>query len=406
MARALAAALPVAEPDSARCAPSGAALGKNANRCGTPDRAATNQRRRDRWEAQRALWDLSTLDRVSKCRRVPRSTAGVSLELRPDGDAQVGGLVSCGSVWSCPRCASRIWAGRGDELRRALDTWHERGGTVALVTLTMRHRKGQGLAMLWDALGDAWAAAASRNRKVRRLRDELGVAGWVRVVEATNGRAGWHLHTHALVFLDMPPEQAQTAVEQLGAAMFDGWSRRLVRAGLDAPLADKGGLDARVLDLREAREHAARYPVKATYERAAYELTGATGKDGRRGNRSHWGILRGFVETGDCADLALWHEWERASKGRRALTWSAGLRNRVGLDVEHTDEELAEDEQRPADCVALISKEAWAGVCALPGGPPQLLEAVERARDPVRGWAVVCALLAEWGLDPPRPPPS
>ena len=389
------------------CAPDGGDAWDYANR----DGKRRDERRRERFDALRALWDFSTLERVRKCRRVPHNSH-VSLNLREDGTAEFGGLTSCGSVWACPRCSARIWAERGDDLTRALDTWHEMGGSVAMVTLTMRHHAGQRLEDLWSALSGAWAAAASQNRKVRRLQNELGVYGWTRVVEVTHGSgAGWHVHTHALMFMAPPcelprgaqqdAERASAAATRLGDAMFEGWSLKLQAAGLDAPIKDKGGLDVRALDLTNAREAVASYQVKATYERAAYELTGNAGKDARMGNRTPWGILRAFVQNGDCADLALWQEWEAGSKGRRALTWSRGLRALLALDAERADDEIAEDESQGAVLVGLVAKDDWAKVCAMRHAPARLLEALEGAAERASAWVAATALLCEWGLSPP-----
>ena len=45
-------------------------------------------------------------------------------------------------------------------------------------------------------------------------------------------------------------------------------------------------------------------------------------------------------------EVDLWHEWERASQGRRQMVWSTGRRNLrqwAGLGMEWTDEEMGLD---------------------------------------------------------------
>ena len=44
--------------------------------------------------------------------------------------------------------------------------------------------------------------------------------------------------------------------------------------------------------------------------------------------------------------MKLWGEYERVSKGRRALTWSVGLRGWACLEEELSDEEVAEQERQ------------------------------------------------------------
>jgi hypothetical protein len=315
--------------------------------------------------------------------------------------ASWAGLETCGSVWACPVCSARILAERGAELGSALDAWHADGGSVAMVTLTMRHGRGDTLASCWDALSDAWAAASGRSRGVRRAKIAAEVAGWVRRVEVTWGAAhGWHVHVHALVFL-RKPDQAQ----QLGEAMFAAWAARLERVGL-TPMRDSGGLDVRVLGLDQARHEAAGYVAKGTYReqvsRAAMELTGG-GKLGRAGNLTPWGILDA-ARAGDRQARALWVEWETTSLGRRALTWSQGIREQLVDDQERDDDEIAGDDSGEVVCV--WDRAEWdvirdSGIVAV-----RLLEVVAgMAGQPIeRVGEAVWAYCLGSGVPPPRPP--
>ena len=115
-----------------------------------------------------------------------------------------------------------------------------------LLTFTMRHHAGQALTTLWAALSAAWRSVTS-GRAVERERTRWGVLGMVRVIEATHGEHGWHLHVHALVAFDGPV--STDLARELGGAMFGRWERALVRKGLSAPLEDRGGLDVRAVDL-------------------------------------------------------------------------------------------------------------------------------------------------------------
>jgi hypothetical protein len=359
---------------------------------------------------QRLLWRESTIERVRKCRRVPNGSV-VELGRRADGAAQFSGLTTCASIHACPRCANRIWAARGSELAQALDQWHALGFSVGMVTLTMRHSHRDALADLWDGLSSAWASASTQNRSVRDLREKLNVAGFVRTVETTYGAPeeagnGWHIHIHALVFFELPPAKAKGAVTALGRVMFEGWKRRLVGKGFAAPLRDQGGLDARALDLNQAREAVGKYVTKATFERAAFEMTGTTGKKARYGNITPWGLLHRFLDTGEARHLERWKEYERASTGRRAMTWSHELRKRLVSEPEPTDEELAADEAAAEVLpMAYIGKKDWAKVCTIRNAPARLLEAAEAAADQIDGWLEAAELFRLWGIPPPDLPP-
>src|SRR5690606_4995850 len=47
-------------------------------------------------------------------------TLNISRENSPLRTASLGGVQTCGSVWSCPVCARRIAVQRGDEIKQAL----------------------------------------------------------------------------------------------------------------------------------------------------------------------------------------------------------------------------------------------------------------------------------------------
>ena len=101
-----------------------------------------------------------------------------------------------------------------------------------------------------------------------------------------------------------------------------------------------------------------------------------------------------MVEQGDADALDLWHEWEAASKGRRQLVWSRGLRELLALGVEKTDEELAEEAAGGEDVIQL-DKHAYRQIAAA-GLVPDLLEMVEADET---GWRLH-RLLAGWGFHP------
>ncbi|WP_344027771.1 protein rep [Pseudonocardia kongjuensis] len=317
----------------------------------------------------------------------------------PDGSRRAGvaGLQSCGSPWSCPVCARKIAAERAAEVRDVLGAVAETGGSIHLLTFTMRHHRRQSLAELWDALSRAWRAVTS-GRSVERERDRWGVLGMVRVVEATHGEHGWHLHVHALIAFDTPV--SRELVAELGGAMFGRWERALVRTGLAAPLEHRGGLDVRPVDLGTGSLDAmAEYLAKITVE-----ITGSAAKAGRRGNRTPFAILRDALATGLADDVELWLEWEQVSRGRRQIAWSRGFREWAGAQRERTDDEIAADD-RCGQNLLTIDPEDWPQVR---DRLAELLDATERD-----GLTGATAWLTAHGLrwssatprrHPPRPP--
>lgn len=349
-------------------------------------------RRRQRMEAQQVLWDVSSLKRLKNCGRHCAAESGlvaVKVTRTDDGAAAgFGGVATCGSVWACPVCASKILQGRRSEVGMALERWQGMtsqdldgaaapGGSVGFVTLTMRHHDGQALGELWDALSKAWHAVTSGRAWVRNQAEfgstqvvkitrgkRKGMAvierrlGWLRVVEVTHGDNGWHVHVHAALFL--PADTSGKDFELLGDEMFTRWRDKLTALGLDAPLKNAGGLHSALMT--EGTEGALMdYFTKNEYShtQAATELTRADLKQGRKGNRTPFQILADFYTHHDMADLDLWHEWEAGSHNRRQMTWAAGFRDWLKLGNEATDEELAEDDSLNGEAVAYLDRKAW-----------------------------------------------
>lgn len=281
--------------------------------------------------------------------------------------AGFAGLATCGSVWSCPVCSERILSGRQDELATGIAAHESTGGRVALLTLTMRHHKGQRLADLWDGVSYAWSKVTS-GRTWDRLQASYGFPmtrtvsagsrrgqsvtesriGYARVVETTHGASGWHVHLHVALFL--PGSVTVDQADDLAGSMFATWAKALVRKGFRAP-SDAHGVDVRLSALPGTV--LSDYFVKNQYDgdasRLALELARGDLKLARGGNRTPFRILGDVVELGLADDVDLWHEWEKASKGRQQLTWSAGLRALLLTEPEKSDDELASEEIGSAD---------------------------------------------------------
>lgn len=192
-------------------------------------------RRALRWSARATLWRASLLKSVRSCGCVLKDmpddlSTGAGVKRRVEhsnGIARSGysGTYLCGSVWACPRCSAVIAQRRAEEIGRAVRVCQESGGSVYLVTFTLRHKQGDALSALWEGLsagwteafsqGSTWRSQPERSRMKRGKRvispavlgdgERFGVAGRIRTVEVTtslsgSGGSGWHVHIHALVF--------------------------------------------------------------------------------------------------------------------------------------------------------------------------------------------------------------
>lgn len=315
-------------------------------------------RRTARYRARDFLRYVTGLKRVRECGH-SAVTPGGAVGVRATGTgsgrtAGFSGLATCGSVWACPVCASKVACERVETIAAAASSVIGDGGSVLLLTLTMRHSRGDGLAAEWDALTRSWQAVTN-SRGWRDERERYGLLGWARAVEATHGVNGWHLHAHVLLFTDRQLDDREAAAWE--SAIHGRWSRSLARRGFSARAGV--GTDLRVL--HSASEAVAAYPVKSL----AWEAVGGHGKVGRSASsRTPFRILADLMASGvvdqedDGGDLALWHEWEAASFGRRQLTWSRGFLASLNL-TDRSDEEIAADEI-DGETLAVLPSESWA----------------------------------------------
>jgi hypothetical protein len=279
--------------------------------------------------------------RVSSCMHT-RVASSVDIVASVSGSCSYKGLATCGSVWTCPVCASKISEYRKKELSKALDTFTAGGGICYMVTYTVPHKKHM---LLSDVLGTGrstgLAAANYRlrmSRPVNAMLKKAGVIGSIRVLEVTYGANGWHPHIHMLYLLSRPlPEKAKTI-------FFKAWSLAVESSGLRQPTY-KHGVD-----------------VKRAYSPAEYVT--------KYGRATSWGtsseITKAHIKTGfhsltpfdflrsDRPDLTapLFAEYAHAFHGRRQLYYSSGLKSLLCVDT-HTDEQISQGVETSSKVMAL-----------------------------------------------------
>ena len=267
---------------------------------------------------------------ISKCLRV-RQKDVEAVEVRKGKDRPYyGGLQHCHSVWSCPVCSAKIAEERREDLKTVVETWQAQGGTVLLVSYTVRHNIKQKLIeVLKKALH---SRSLMMNRKsYRRLRARIGLAGSVRSLEVTYGENGWHVHFHEILFLNKLEtflEWCLTRSNNLEQIILPMWQDACRSAGLSSP--DHHGVKVQNGD--KAGGYVAKWGMDS-------ELTKGHIKQGREGHYTPWDFLRMCDQGGRWGDL--FREYSRAFKGKRQLFWSHGFRKLLNLGKEKTDEEIA-----------------------------------------------------------------
>lgn len=368
--------------------------------------SADEKRARSRAERQAArayLWTHSTIERVSRCGRVPNGQL-VALKVTPqvDGGSVAGwsGLQHCGSPWSCPTCSAQISRQRADELGQVVERWHRDGGRIVFVTLTVRHDRTQSLRTVWDAVGKGWAAATSGRGWVEAT-ERFGMLmpngkrklHFARVAETTiSDETGWHVHVHAMVFVRGDWADGQAVADLLGGAMWERWDRAVQRAGLRPGV--RAASDARMVSPVAGGDQ----PLAEYFAKAVYELTGAVNKAARGGSLTPFQLLA-LIQAFEGGDLdalggrdinrlrALWAEWEQVSRGRRQISYSRGLLRLCAVETL-TDDEIVDDDQLEGQVILTLSCDQWKKIVTCQA---QVLRAVEQ--DIAQGLALIRELL-------------
>ena len=177
-----------------------------------------------------ASMDPDTAQRQRECGVV---TLGTAVQVRVKDGAYVCGVKTCGSVWLCTVCSAKIRAVRADELVRGLEVHYGRDGAVHLLTLTIAHDLGDPLALLLGVESKAWKKI-TEGGPWTRLKSLIGLTGWIRAVEITQGdEHGWHPHFHILVLTD--DELDALGIAALHGHVYSRLSKACLKAGLRPP---------------------------------------------------------------------------------------------------------------------------------------------------------------------------
>jgi hypothetical protein len=369
----------------------------------------------------------------------------VSIRQTAAGIVGFSGLTTCGRVWLCPVCNSKVMARRAIEIGAALTWAAVEGFHIIWGALTVRHNVHSKLGRLIEIQQDAWRSVMNskpwqKSNQTRRvdhvhgvckprcavevdvrsikgtptrvlhvhascetecdrsydtvlLEEGEGRVGYIRAAELTIGKHGWHPHFHPIIVFRGTKEAAQL----LADVIVKTWVAGVVTAGGDA--IEEGAQQLRVLSGVEVYDELARYVTKATYDpsKLALETVWSQSKIGRgrvKETVSHWNILAG-IEQGLSDDVDLWWELEEATHGHRMITWSRGLRGFAGLSVEKEDEEIAGEEVGTVeDTVAVITPAGWKHVRDTPEALAGILDALEAS-----GVAGMAAVLDLYGVE-------
>lgn len=319
--------------------------------------------------------------------------------VRPDGSIRVSeaNLIRCNRT-SCPVCHAGWVADRMDDLLPILREYSKMGGIVRHATLTMRHDAGMPLSESLKVLTESWrrfAAVAFKGQpRVLPRVPEMRGRPWLRVIQITHGRSGWHPHLHVLLLLP-PGEQPRPDLHgRLSRAWIESVSHVAQREG-GSELRDR---------TRPTMDNAIRLTehedggVIGAYVVGAMELIDDRGKSASLLAKTPGKTPLQLLEHP--ATRHLWAEYARVIQGRRLLQWG-GLKSpkssllAILRDAGYAPDPLPRPEPHRVDEIA-IHPDDWQWIatsiddetCQLDSLLPILADSVESALAWLieRGW--------------------
>lgn len=305
----------------------------------------------NRFALRNKLRAFSSVPRVCTCGLALQWDAGfVHLVRDARGGVRFYGLETCRRVWLCPVCAPRIAWKRAYLLEEQIRRWLGDGHAVLFQTLTFPHDYADPLKESAALAARAFTAVLS-GRRWQEEKTRYGIEGTVRALEITLGPNGWHPHLHVLLFLRKPRGvRARRAIQR---NLVQRFSNVIERAGYRTP--DSKNCPIEIVHSAEVGQYV------ATTIGIVSELTSWHMKKGKGESRTPIQPLRDVAESGSSKDRRRWGEWESGTYRRRQLTYSRGLRTRLGAapEIDPATNAAAENQNMLASDSAAITPPLW-----------------------------------------------
>jgi hypothetical protein len=309
---------------------------------------------------------------------IARGENGVDVEYSPlTGRARYRKLQTCGSVWVCPVCALIVAERRAEEIRLALAKLTADGGSAAFATFTVSHGRGDSLEHVLEGFLAAFRYLSSKP-SYKRLRSRDGVLGYVRVLEATNGRNGWHPHSHVLFCFERVLSDGD--VERFADELYPLWQSACAREGL-------------VMNRRYGLHVVPAYGTVEAYlakfgRSPKWDISREMAKGHVKSGRSVAGVVQltpmqllEAAHAGDDRCGRLFAEFAERFNGKAQIYWSPGLRARLLPDDQAVSDAAVVAASDEAARIALgLTSPEWESVKKMAHGRSRVLDLVESER--------------------------
>lgn len=283
-----------------------------------------------------------------------------------ENSARFTGVNTCGSVWTCPICAPIVQEGRRAEISLGMSGWLKEGGFVLMMTLTHPHEADLPLA---EQLAKRKKAEQTFNNGAtfKRFKTKCERAGHIRSLECTWGiDHGWHPHTHVLLFVKTNPLEGMSADELADPRLYrgiigemrDAWINACINAKLakEGNRSDMEGVAFQIQGGEKAAEYVAKFGRDERWGFSS-ELTATHAKTGRAADvfgEMHFTPFQMIAwaeaeedQNNKALLKARFREYAECFTGKRAITWTPGLKDRLKIKEMDDQQILDAHESTP-----------------------------------------------------------
>lgn len=282
--------------------------------------------------------------RVSGCGCILPKKSEVIISRDDKNNSKINNVMSCGSVWECEICSTKILNHRQKEIEKINQGWLKDKNSILLITFTVKHSRNDSLK---SVLGDTKSktgingaynrllAHDTFKRETKSIKSKYKIEFSLRGLETTWGlNNGFHSHIHSLFYLK--EELTDIQKEELKKELYDLWVKVCKSSNVSIP-SFKHGIDI------SNGSNAGKYIAKWS---SSNELTSPACKKAKNGNFTIWD-LKNFLVNPIESPLpinmvkSVLKEYFSTVKGKRLLTWSdsKGLRKKYLIE-ELTDMDI------------------------------------------------------------------
>jgi hypothetical protein len=334
-----------------------------------------------------------TLTRVWHCGKTPAKNNGIMVDYvrGQKGKNYFSGLQHCASYWLCPVCAYKVAEQRAAELLQQVEIYRSQGKVIGFITLTAPHYKDESLKENTKFIIKGFDFCR-QHRKVKTI----FYPQYVRALEITYGKNGFHPHLHNIMIFDNKEQ-----FDQYSEALKKLWINYITISGKSTKAIETRSFDAVTWDgkTKSITEYMTKFNHLPEQKRneiehdkkkysIAQEMTKGQMKKANKGFTPFQildSIIKGVKWPFEKDQTEIYKEYARDIKGHRMLQSSRGFFTKVET---MTDEDIVKDDT--VDLVIysihvllwrkLISKSLIADIIAAYdfGGLPSVISVFER----------------------------